>query len=102
MHQRKPQACSFDVALKSIEDAEYPVEISRIDSRSVVPDVTQYVCMAILRAHLDAGLPLCAHELDRVLDQVLNDLQETYSVAEYIRKIRLDIYAHSALDNAAR
>src|SRR5574341_2052536 len=79
----QPNPCSFGGGIELIEQAEDLVMKYRVNSDAVVlhEQDRESVAICSARADLDHGIPLIAHEFDRVVHQVLDGLDDAFTIS---------------------
>src|SRR5215212_6868904 len=93
LHKSKTNPCPLNAGIQSVKQAEDPVVEFWVDSHTIIPYKENRFSVFIHSAstNLDRRIRLLPHELGRIADQVLHDLDQPGPVAMNYRKILLNL-----------
>ena len=99
LYQGQADARPFRLAIKLFEQVESLFLMPRINSDAVVPDIEDDLVTALLRSDLYERLWLIPHELDGIVDQVLENLDQARSISPEPNRCFRDFNLNSFFDN---
>src|SRR5512141_1854123 len=93
--QGKPDPIPICAGIQFIEQAKDAILELRIDPNAVIPDKENWIPIArrALLTNLDKGIRLIAHELGRIIDQILQNLEQARAIAIELGKIAVNMDA---------
>ena len=81
----EPNTGAFDALVQTIEESKDAFMELQRDPDAIITDKKDRRLVITENTDFDRRFRLCSHELDSVIDEVLNDLHQPHPVAEYIR-----------------
>src|SRR5215207_808013 len=104
LHQGQTNARAVALWVQFVEQSEHAVEMFRRDSHAIIPHEEDGIAALPVLSRtfdLNAGIFLIAHELGCIIQEVLQHLDQSQTIAKDLGKVWIQMDGNAACDNSS-